>query len=75
MSSTETKLQQIAEILNATSNNQRWQAFDSLCAHHDLTPDYDRQDRDDPECAYEMFVEGGWSLVVSCDEWCVSTPE
>jgi hypothetical protein len=40
-----------------------------------LEIDEQRQEREDAEAAYAIYFEGGWSLVVSCDEWCVSEPD
>jgi hypothetical protein len=77
--STETKLQTIADSLNAVPADEpdynHWPHFEDLCCEHDLEIDHDRQEREDEGAAYEMFVDGGWSLVVSAGEWCVSEPE
>jgi len=70
----ETALEEIAEALNNSSNDDRWSTWDHLTAIAGILSDDERQDDEDPECAYELFAEDGWSLVLSCDRWCVSPP-
>jgi hypothetical protein len=76
------KLQAIADAMNAADTNKArqqgyipWEHFEHLCAVHGLDIDYGRQDSEDPEGAFDLFVDGGWGLHVSCDKWHVSTPE
>jgi hypothetical protein len=81
--STETKLQQIANTINAERNDDsidrnyynHWERFESLCAEHGIDIDDERQEREDPEAAYTMFAEGGWELHLSGGEWCVGESE
>lgn len=80
MSSTETKLQAIADALNTHESGDdpgynHWTHAESLAHDVGMPIDHERQEREDECASYSICFDGGWNLDLSCDEWCVSEPE
>jgi hypothetical protein len=83
----ETDLQTIADALNDKNAempsgydkidggyNHYWHAVE-LGEMVGIEVDDDRHERENRDASDEIFFEGGWSLVLSCDEWAVSEPD